>query len=143
MIEAVTTVRVARPPAEVFEYVANFENNPRWQGGMVEARFITDPPLRVGSRYEQVARFLGREIRSTFEVVGFDPGRMVEATTVESTFPITFTRRVEPDGDASLVTAVVSGDASGIFRLAEPLLRRKVQRSIDADYAHLKALLEG
>ncbi len=142
MIETVTTVHVDRPPAEVFAFVSDFENNPRWQGGMVEARFTTESPLRVGSRYDQVARFLGREITSTFEVVELEPGRMVRASTVESTFPITFTRRVEPEGNGSRVTAVVQGDASGIFKLAEPLMRRKVQRSIDADYARLKELLE-
>ncbi len=142
MIHTTTTIHVARPPAEVFVYVSDFENNPRWQGGMVEARFVTDPPLRIGSRYEQVARFLGRDIVSTFEVVELEPGRLVKATTVESTFPITFTRIVEPDGPGSTVTAIVEGDASGIFRLAEPLLRRKVQRSLDADYARLAELLE-
>ncbi len=143
MIETVTTVDVDRPPSEVFDYVADFENNPRWQSGMVAARWITEPPLRVGSRYEQEARFLGRRITSTFEVVALEPGRMVRATTVTGSFPITFTRTVEPEGDGSRVTAVVQGDASGFFRLAEPLMRRKVQQSIDADYVRLRSLLEG
>ncbi len=142
MIRTTTTIEIDRRAAEVFAYVSDFENNPRWQGGMVEARFTTDPPLRVGTRYEQLARFLGREIRSTFEVIELEPGRLVKATTVESTFPITFTRIVEPAGGGCQVTAIVEGDASGIFKLAEPLMRRKVQRSIDADYARLKELLE-
>ncbi len=141
-MRTVSTVDIDRPPAEVFGFVSNFENNPRWQGGMVEARFTTPPPLRVGSRYDQVATFLGRRITSTFEVVELDEGRRVKATTVESSFPITFTRVVEPRNGGSRVEAIVEGDATGFFRLAEPLMRRKVQKSIDGDYARLKELLE-
>jgi hypothetical protein len=34
------------------------------------------------------------------------------------------------------------GDGSGFFKLAEPLLRRMVQRSVKADYVNLKRILE-
>jgi carbon monoxide dehydrogenase subunit G len=135
-------VDVARPPAEVFAYISNFEHNPEWQGGMVDARFTTKGPLRVGSRYDQVAKFMGKRIDSSFEVVEYEPDRLVKATTTSSSFPITFTRKVEPAGDGTRVTAIVEGDASGFFRLAEPLMRRKVQKSIDADYENLKRILE-
>ena len=30
---------VNRPANEVFEFISNFENNPRWQSGIQEARF--------------------------------------------------------------------------------------------------------
>jgi hypothetical protein len=33
-----------------------------------------------------------------------------------------------------MVTAIIEGDASGFFKLAEPLLARTVQRSVDSDY---------
>lgn len=133
---------VDRPPDEVFAFVSNFENNPKWQSGMRAAWFTTPPPLAIGSRYEQVAEFLGKRIVSTFEVVAFEPGRMVKATTVEGSFPITFTRRVEPARGGSRVSAEVEGDASGFFRIAAPLLRLMVQRSVRKDYGRLQRLLE-
>lgn len=135
-------IDVARPPAEVFAYISDFENNPAWQGGMVEARFTTEPPLRVGSRYDQVATMMGRRIESSFEVIEYEPGRMVKATTTKSSFPITFTRIVTPIFGGTRVTAIVEGDSSGFFKLAEPLMRRKVRKSIDADYRNLKRILE-
>ncbi len=109
---------------------------------MVAARFDQPGPLKIGTRYTQVARFLGREIHSIFEVVAFEPGRMVRATTVESTFPITFTRIVKGDENKASVRAIIEGDPQGIFRLAEPLLAVMVRRSIEADYRRLKHLLE-
>jgi len=135
-------IHIDRPPADVFSYISNFENNPTWQGGMVEAWFTTEPPLRSGSIYSQVARFLGRRIESTFKVVDYQPGRLIKTTTVESTFPITFTRIVEPEDGGSRVSAIVEGDASGLFKLAEPLLAKRVRSSIDKDYKKLKDILE-
>ncbi len=138
------TVRteIARPGSDVFAYISNFANNPKWQGGMLEAYFTTDPPIRVGTEYTQVARFLGRNIESTFKVIAYEPGRLVKATTVKSTFPITFTRIVEPSHFGCIVTAIIEGDTGGVFKLAEPLLVRKVRSSIEKDYQKCKAILE-
>jgi hypothetical protein len=49
---------------------------------------------------------------------------------------------VEPIEGGTLVTAIIEGDASGFFKLAEPLLARMVQGSVNADYANLKYILE-
>ncbi len=143
IITAHADTAIRRPSEEVFAFLADFEANPRWQKGMKACKFITEPPLRVGSRYEQEASFLGRKIRSLFEVVDLVPGRSITITTIESSFPITVTRSVEPDGEGgSRVRAEVSGDATGFFRIARPLLARMVQRSVDRDYRVLKESLE-
>jgi uncharacterized membrane protein len=118
MIKIETSVAINRPPEDVFAYISNFENNPEWQLGMQEVRFTSEAPLRVGSTHAQVAKFLGRRIQSTFEVLAYEPGRMVKASSTSGSFPITFTR------------------------MAEPLLAPMVQRSVNADYANLKHILE-
>ena len=143
MIAVTVTINISRRPSDVFSYISNFVNNPKWQGGMVEAYFATEPPIRVGSEYSQTARFLGRNIESTFKVIEYEPGRLIKATTVTSTFPITFTRIVEPEESGSKVTTIVEGTASGVYKLAEPLMIRKVRSSIEKDYQRLKKILEG
>ncbi len=65
-------IEIDRSADDVFAYISNFENNPLWQRGMKEARYITDPPLAEGSQYEQVAGFLGRPVVTRFE--GFPAG---------------------------------------------------------------------
>lgn len=45
----------------------------------------------------QHARFLGRDIRSTFVVTECEPGRLIAIKSVESTFPIQVERRVVAD----------------------------------------------
>jgi hypothetical protein len=134
---------VRRPASDVFEFVSDFENNPRWQRGMQSARWTSSPPCRVGSTYDQVARFLGREIVSSFVVVEHEPGRRVKITSTASPFPITETRVVVPTGEGRCrLSALVEGDASGFFRVAAPLLRLMVRRSVRRDYARVSDLLE-
>lgn len=143
MVEVTSEVAIARPAEEVFAFLADAENNPSWQRGMKSCRWTSGGPIEVGSTYEQRAAFLGRPIVSTFVVTDLDPGRSITITTVESTFPITVTRSVEPHGEAAcVVRAQVSGDPSKVFRVAEPAMRWMVQRSVRADYARLKGLLE-
>lgn len=142
-ITVLEEIEVDRGADEVFAFLSDSANNPTWQAGMRRCVWTTPPPIDVGSRYEQEARFLGRTIRSSFEVTAYEPGRSVRIETIEGSFPITVTRSVEPvDHGRTLVRARIEGDASGFFRIAEPLLRRMVQRSVDGDYARLKQLLE-
>ncbi len=148
MIKIKAEMTINRPSDQVFSYISNFENNPKWQAGMQEAHFTSEGPLQVGSTYAQVAKFLGRRIESNFEVIAYEPHQMVKAMSTGGSFPITFTRTVKPienneDGTPNTkVEAIVEGDATGFFKLAEPLLARMVQRSVNADYANLKKILE-
>ena len=143
MIEVRAEVTVRRPPTEVFAYLADMAHNPEWQKGMQTCRWTSEPPLRLGSTYDQVARFLGREIVSSFEVTDFEEGSLIRIRSTAG-MPLDITRRVEADGQGdSLVTAVVRGDSSGVIRLADPLVKVIVGRSVRADYQRLKTTLEG
>jgi uncharacterized membrane protein len=142
MLKVETTVQIDRPSEEVFAYLSNFENNPEWQSGQLQAKFTSDGPLRVGSTYDQVAKVLGRRVVSTFKVIEFESDRMVKASSTSGSFPITFTRMVEPDDEVTKVTAIIEGDAGGFFKLAEPLLKVMVKNSVDADYRNLKRIME-
>lgn len=143
MIQVTASVEVDRAASEAFAVLADFERNTQWQKGMRSCRWTSDPPLRQGSTYDQEAAFLGRRILTSFEVVRFEAGRLVKIESRQSSFPITVTRQVEPLGEGRCrVSALVEGDSSGLFKLAEPLMRRMVEKSVRADYARLKDLLE-
>jgi len=142
MIKTETRIVVYLPSQQVFAYISDFENNLYWQSGMVECKFTSPSRFGLGATYTQVAKFLGRQVRSTFEVVGYEAGHLVKAASTSGSFPITITRIVEPGEGGCIVTAIVEGDSSGYFKLAEPVMARLVQRSMEADYARLKLLLE-
>jgi len=78
VIDVATSIEIDRPADDVFAFVSEFPNNPRWQRGQVSCSWTSDPPLRVGSTYDQHARFLGRDMVNHFEVIEHElegPGR--------------------------------------------------------------------
>ena len=143
MIDVSTSIDIDRPADEVFAFVSEFPSNPLWQSGQRSCEWTSEPPLRVGSTYDQRARFLGRDMTNSFRVTEHEPGRRVEFTSTGGSFPITVTRSVDPiDDSRSRFTERVRGEPGRFFRIAEPILHRLVTRSIRRDFPRLKALLE-
>jgi uncharacterized membrane protein len=138
-----TSIEIERPSQDVFAFVSDVSNNPRWQSGQRSCAWTSAPPVRVGSTYDQRARFLGRDLVNHFAVTEIDPGRRIRWQSTGGTFPLTITRTVEPLGERrSRFTELVEGGPTGPARLADPLTRRLVARSIRRDFPRLKALLE-
>ena len=145
MKPVVVSVTIDRPPAEVFAFLEEVENNPAWLHAMESCTWTTPPPVRVGSRYEQVAHFLGKRVTTSFEVTEHEPGTLgTISSRAGSSFPITIERRVEPAGPGrSRVTETAHGDPSDFYRLASPVMAWLVRRNIRRAYGNLKRLLEG
>jgi uncharacterized membrane protein len=143
MIEVTASVEIDRSSDEVFDYLADMENNPLWQQGQQRCVWTSEPPLRVGSTYDQEARFLGRTIRSSFVVAELEPGRRIRIRTTAGTMPLDITRQVRRVGpNRTAVSAIVKGEPSGMFSLAAPVMRRLVASSVAKDYRRLKTILE-
>lgn len=142
-MELTATVDAACSSEDAFAVLSDFERNPEWQIGMKSAVWTSEPPLRVGSTYDQVARFGGRDVITAFEVVDVEPGRSVTIESRASTFPIRVTRTVTDLGDGrTRIEAAITGGPGGFLKLLAPLMRRAAQRSVTADYQRLKELLE-
>jgi uncharacterized membrane protein len=133
------SIEIARPSDEVFAFVAEFENNPRWQAGMRTCEWTSDNKMVVGSTYVQQARFLGRTIDTHFRVSEYDEGSRISIESTKSTFPIQVTRSVEAlDDGRCRVTAQIRGQPTGLLRLFSGMVKKSVRK----DYLALKALLE-
>jgi uncharacterized protein YndB with AHSA1/START domain len=59
MIRIEKSVVINRPLAEVFEYVANFEDYAQWATEVVEAKKTSEGPLGVGTTYTHFVQVLG------------------------------------------------------------------------------------
>jgi uncharacterized membrane protein len=139
-LDFVHTIEIERPAAEVFDYLSDFENNPRWQGGMRACQWTSEAKREVGSTYVQEARFLGRRIDTHFRVSAYEPGESISIESTKSTFPIQVTRSVESLGEGRCrVRAHIRGQPTGLLKLFSGMVKSSVKK----DYRKLKALLEG
>lgn len=133
-VERVVDQRVA----VVAPFFFDASNNPTWQDGMISCEWTTEPPIRVGSIYDQKAEFRGRPITTTFEVTEYQPEHLIRIESTESSFPIQVTRRVEPiDENRCRVSADIAGQPRGLMRILAGIGSRRVKKSIEADYDRL------
>jgi uncharacterized membrane protein len=142
-IDTRAVIAVARPREQVAGYLRDPDNDPHWIGGLRSARLVTEPPVGVGSRVERVATFLGRRIEYVNEITELT-GTRLAMRSVRSPFPMRVTYGFDDAGDATTEVSVrVEGDASHLYRLADPIMSILVRRSVQRDLRTLKHLLEG
>jgi hypothetical protein len=133
---------IRRPPEDVAAYASDPTNAPEWYANIREVDWQTDPPLAVGTRAAFVARFLGREMRYTYEVVEYDTSSLV-MRTAEGPFPMETSYRYEatPEGHTRM-TLRNRGNPSGFARLVSPFLQMAMRRANRKDLEALKQRLE-
>jgi carbon monoxide dehydrogenase subunit G len=131
-------IEIERSPEDVYAFLSDLENLPRWQSGVLDVRRESD------TGFVEVRTFVGRRIESTLEVTAAEPGREFSLHTASG--PVRFSVRhfLEPAGEGRTRVRVV-GDAEGVgglFKLGGRLLKRAAERRVKEDFARLKALLE-
>ena len=139
-VRAATLIR--RPRAAVADYMFDPRHDAEWTTGVVACRPLTDGPLRVGSRVERVAMFLGRRFTYEYVVTARDGDRAVDLS-VDKPFPMQIRYELADEGGATVASIRARGDAGRFFRIAGPLLSQMVRRNIARDLRELKAHLEG
>lgn len=135
------TVEVERPLEEVFAFVGDFGNAPRWDPGVADARRRTTGPIGVGTRYELWVRTGGRVLPMTYEIVTWEPPTRVvlhgRGSTVTSVDDIRFERA----GSGTRIRYAADIRLRFPLRPLEPLLRGRFEAIADAAMAGLRRVL--
>ena len=72
-VDAQVETTIERSPAEVSAYAGDPVKAPDWYANIRSVDWQTDPPMRLGSRMDFVAQFLGRRLAYTYEVAEWAP----------------------------------------------------------------------
>ncbi|WP_433713063.1 SRPBCC family protein [Nocardia sp. CA-084685] len=142
-VDISTEAVIERPRAQVATFAGDPSNAPQWYANIDRIEWRTEPPLRVGSRMEFVARFLGRQLVYTYEVIEYAPGERLVMRTAEGPFPMQTTYTWTDAGpDRTRMTLRNTGTPSGFGKVAAPIMAAAMRRANRADLARLRALLE-
>lgn len=143
-VDVETEVVIDRPPAAVAAFASDPTNAPKWYVNIKSVEWKTEPPVRVGSRVAFTARFMGRQLAYTYEVVELVPDAKFVMRTAEGPFPMETTYTWQPVGNGSTrMTLRNRGEPSGFSKIAAPLMASAMARATRKDLAALKRLLEG
>ena len=143
MVDVRTEIVIKRSAAVVSDFAMNPDNAPRWYVNIVAAEWKSARPLRVGSRVAFVARFLGRELRYTYEVVDLTPHRRLCMRTSEGPFPMETTYEFDAVGDAACRMRLRNrGSPRGFSALLAPFVAFAMRHANRKDLLRLRMLLE-
>lgn len=143
VVDVVTEIVIDRPVHEVAVYAADPSNVPEWYANIETVEWKTPPPAVVGSAVAFVARFLGRRLVYTYELVEVKPGERLVMRTQEGPFPMETTYTWEAIGDSSTrMTLRNRGEPSGFANVTAPIMEPAIRRANRKDLANLKGLLE-
>jgi uncharacterized protein YndB with AHSA1/START domain len=133
---------INRPIEEVFAFISNPENLPRWRAATLEIKRVSSEPLDVGSIVKGRFTFLGRPFEGNLEIIAREPQRSYATRMIDGPFPLEARYTLEPSEGGTQLTLIVQGEPGGYFKLAEPLVVSLAKRSYESDLLNLKEMLE-
>ncbi len=142
MIKIEVSSVIKRPIGEVCAFVVDLEKWPVWVSEMVEAKKTSEGPVGLGTTVTHVVHILGRRIEATNEIHQYEPNRTLGFKSTSGPVSSESTLGLESVDGGTKITWAGEADARGFFKLAEPILTRRIQRQWDSNLANLKDLLE-
>ncbi|WP_151476358.1 SRPBCC family protein [Streptomyces albicerus] len=141
-----TAERVIRlPPERVAAYAMDWRNDPEWTQGIRTAeltRTADGGGFGVGAEVTRTAYFLGKRIDYVLRVAAYDPPELLDMVSVAGPMPMHVTYTFTPHPQGTLARIRVRGDAGRYYRLAAPIMARKVRSSIGKDLNDLESKLQ-
>jgi uncharacterized protein YndB with AHSA1/START domain len=140
-VDVLTEAVIPLPVAEVAGYAADPANAPRWYANIAAVEWETAPPVEVGSRVAFVARFLGRRISYTYEVVEYEPRQRLVMRTAQGPFPMETTYTWAPVEGGTRMTLRNRGSPARFGALAAPVIAAAMRRANQKDLRALADVL--
>jgi uncharacterized protein YndB with AHSA1/START domain len=134
-------VTIRRPVEEVFAFLADGENNPRWRAAVTDISLVAGDAGQVGAAYRQGMRGPGGRIPADYRITIAQPGEALAFTVTAGP--------VRPEGrydfetvpEGTRVRFRLSCQLRGLARLLAPMVARQMPKEI-ASLTELKRVLE-
>jgi uncharacterized protein YndB with AHSA1/START domain len=133
--DVVTDIEIARPRAEVADYVSNPDNATEWYENIKRVEWQSPKPLAVGSKVAFEAEFMGQKLEYTYEITEYVPGERLVMSAASGPFEMqtTYTFSDTPSGG----TRMELGN-----RAHDPAMASAIERENRKDLVRLKSIIE-
>src|ERR671936_1238982 len=140
MPQAENSIVINRPRSEVFEFVANHENDPKWRPG------VLDIARASGQGHGEIWRQglegpMGRRIDGDFEVTAYQEGTLLAFRTLGGPVQPEGSYRFEDADGGTRVTFNLSANLRGMQKLMAPMVAKSMRNQVGA-LDTLKRVLE-
>jgi carbon monoxide dehydrogenase subunit G len=131
--------RIGASPEVVFAYLADLDNLPEWQTGVVSAEITSNGDVGLGTTARVVRELMGQRIEAPLTVTAYDPPRRIviggEASGVRASAELDLT---PADGGATDLGFAMEIRGSLLTRFMEPMIAGAAGGDIDASIARIQ-----
>jgi carbon monoxide dehydrogenase subunit G len=141
-VDAAKEIVVERPPAEVFAFLADAENDRAWRPGVLDIERVSGDGPGAGARYRQGVKGPGgRRIDADVETTAYEPDRLVGFRATAG--PVRPEGRYElaPAGGGTRVRFALQAELRGLKVAMAPAVRRTMASEV-GHLENLKRVLE-
>jgi uncharacterized protein YndB with AHSA1/START domain len=145
MMKVEHSVVIDKPVEQVWNFLTDFQNTPKWDIGVLETRQTSEGSAGLGTTFQNTGPFLGRNSVREYEVTEYEPDKKV---TVKLITPAMFIRQAEVSytferaENRTKLTFRGGIEFSGLFKLIQPILLQRAKRDGQGDLVNLKRLIE-
>jgi hypothetical protein len=140
MVTQSLSVHIRRPPEEVFAWLTDTRNHPRWDTTSLEME-ASEVPWKAGSEFREVRRIGGRTMTLRSRCASLETNRPFDMESV--TGPAFHGHwRIEPDAGGTLLRWSAEMRPGGIARIFEGAIQRSFRRQTAQNFERMKALIE-
>jgi uncharacterized membrane protein len=138
VLEFENTIVIERPIDELFAFLSDFENIPKWNYYVLEVRQLSESPIGVGTTYHQVRKTDEQD----FRIIEFEPDHTIAVKTLPHSSP-GFERKftLYEEENTTRLRDQWKLD-TGRPAVLERLARGRVRSAVSENLAKLKELLE-
>ncbi len=129
-------VVIHRPVEEVFNFVADFENMPKWNYFVVDVEKTSAGPVGVGTTYHQIRQ----SDEQDYTIIAFEPNQEI-AMQVTSGADLSMHFTFDSEGSGTRLTDTWEFN-TGMNRLFEGIAQYRIKAAVAANLGKLKELLE-
>jgi len=141
MAEFTDVVIIERPPADVFAFLANLENVPRWNNAITKTWKTSIGPVGVGSTFAQT-REVPSHRQEELVVVAYEPNAHLIVDGTLAGLPATIDYSLQDLHGRTELTNQIDLRLRGPLRFAEGIAIGRIRSAVDTNLLALKRLIE-
>jgi uncharacterized membrane protein len=132
---------IDHPAEQVFAALTDFDRHPEWIAEVEATTRLPELPLRIGSTFEQRAKYFGRIIILEMEIIGYEANRLLKLESAGG-MPTITSWWLEPKGQSTDVRFEFEAHPSEMYDLVSEGLEPQIKRALEAQLLGLKALVD-
>lgn len=142
MISINLNTLILRPVWEVFDFIANPENNSQWQYGSLGSVKLSAGDMQVGTVFSSFGHFMGQRIQSDFEVTEFETNESYGFETISGPIQLQASYSFEALDRSTNVIVSSLINPGGFFKMVDPIVARVAKKQFKENLTTLKEVLE-